>query len=500
MVKLNPFFVFSVALALTFPLHAKDQLDYRVGDKAAEDIVTPVQLTVVDPVATETLKDRESTRVPVVFRHNEHSAILVEDDVRATFAAARSNFVFLMHSSFHHTKLEEDAIASDQFDRLMASFRNRFKTFPLTRELAEQWARGEGGLVAQTTIIVRLREAMSQPIRQDNLTNAPKIGSQVRLVSVAADDQPISIEDAEKRGSNISKTNLLTLSRARIALSNRFAPAEEDYARFALRMLRPNTFVESDLTVQARARHVEPLLAADNYLPGQIIATQGQVIDRKVMAAISQLRERTAVGRLQQQVAQERTQTAQVQEQATLAKVEIAKVQERNRWLLYGFGATVVLLTLVVWRLARRRRPAATLMPATLSANMAVSVESGDANPWQQRALEAEARAERAHEAIRQGVFAQLREKIIGGLVTQRSGMLETQKSAAAEMAALEKRLNELHAPLQERLRTYEQRIADLEKALATKSNENRDLIKATIELMRKQLEAERAKDRLEYN
>ena len=59
----------------------------------------------------------------------------------------------------------------------------------------------------------------------------------------------------------------------------------------------------------------------------------------------------------------------------------------------------------------------------------------------------------------------------------------------------MERRLNELHAPLQERLRVYETRIADLEKALAAKGEENRELIKAKIEMMRKQLETERVQE-----
>ena len=67
-------------------------------------------------------------------------------------------------------------------------------------------------------------------------------------------------------------------------------------------------------------------------------------------------------------------------------------------------------------------------------------------------------------------------------------------------MAELERRLNELHAPLQERLRVYEARIADLEKALAAKGEENRGLIKAKIEMMRKQLAAERSRNHLEFN
>ena len=53
---------------------------------------------------------------------------------------------------------------------------------------------------------------------------------------------------------------------------------------------------------------------------------------------------------------------------------------------------------------------------------------------------------------------------------------------------------------LQERLRAYETRIAELEKALVAKGDENRELIKAKIVLIRRQLEAERSRNRLVLN
>jgi len=161
----------------------------------------------------------------------------------------------------------------------------------------------------------------------------------------------------------------------------------------------------------------------------------------------------------------------------------------------------------LVLALRRRREPA--MLPVVLSGTSTVpflsapgadSAVSAPGDSWQQRALAAEQKADRAHAAIRAGVLVQLKQKLLGSLVSQRGQMLETQRSAAAELAELERRLNELHAPLQERLRVYEARIADLEKALAVKGEENRELIKTKIQMMRKQLAAERSKDHLQFN
>ena len=139
------------------------------------------------------------------------------------------------------------------------------------------------------------------------------------------------------------------------------------------------------------------------------------------------------------------------------------------------------------------------LIPAAEAENL-----SANTLAWQQRALAAEQRADRAHAAIRAGVLPQLadwlKQKFVRGLVSDRSQMLDTQKSAAAEMAELERRLDELHTPLQERLHAYEKRIAELERSLAAKGEENRELLRAKIEMTRQRLETQRARNPLEFN
>jgi hypothetical protein len=468
----------TLLLATLLSASAKELTDYRIGDRIDADLVTPLPLMVVDPAATEALKEKESQRIPVLFRYDKSAAINVEADLREKYSLARSNFLFLMHSSFHHTRLEEEQIATEQFDKLIASFKKRDKIFPLTDQLASEWALGRDGLAEQIKVSARIRQAMEQPIRYDNLTNAPKIGSRVTLIPVRNLDEKIGLDDVA-RGQSIAKTNLLTMSRARLALREKFSGEEADAATFAARCLVENCFVETELTLAARTRHTEALFVADNYQAGQIIARQGQLVDRRIMAALSQLQEKTAAGRLQEQVAQQQGQVAQI--------------RESNRLLIAGLiGVATLLCGALAWFAFRRKAPES-LLPAVVQPgnNPAPSVET----EWQQRALAAEQQVAKAHEAIRSGVMAQLKDKAVSSLAAQRTDMLETQQAAALEMAELEKRLNELHAPLQDRLRAYEGRIADLEKALAVKGEENRELIRAKIELMRKQLEAERAKD-----
>ena len=76
------------------------------------------------------------------------------------------------------------------------------------------------------------------------------------------------------------------------------------------------------------------------------------------------------------------------------------------------------------------------------------------------------------------------------GLYSQRNALLETQRQAQVELAQLEARLVALQLP--DRIQAYEKRIADLEQELATRSGEVRELISATLLLMRQKLAQEK--------
>jgi hypothetical protein len=123
---------------------------------------------------------------------------------------------------------------------------------------------------------------------------------------------------------------------------------------------------------------------------------------------------------------------------------------------------------------------------------------------WQQRALMAELRAEQAQAAVTASLaphLAQaLKEALVQELAVQRKELLQAQQIAAMEIAQLTHHLDELRAPIQERLRSYETRIQELEKELAARNEENRELLKLKIEMLRNQVAIESTRNRLEFN
>jgi hypothetical protein len=231
-----------------------------------------------------------------------------------------------------------------------------------------------------------------------------------------------------------------------------------------------------------------------NYDAGQIVAHRGEIIDKKMMAAIDQLKQKAVVSQLEELQVKQQAAVGQLQQLVANDRAQGAQAAERVRWLIGALAGGVLILAIAVWQMARRRQ-AVSLLPATTT---------GGALEWQERALIAEQRTESLQTAARAGLIAHLSQwlsrVLTQRLISQRRLLLDTQGHAAAEMAELEARLERVQAPMKVRLAAYEHRIAELEKELAVRGEENRELLKAKIEMMRKQLEAERGKNRVEFN
>ena len=121
---------------------------------------------------------------------------------------------------------------------------------------------------------------------------------------------------------------------------------------------------------------------------------------------------------------------------------------------------------------------------------------------WQQRALTAEALADNQALLLRERLMPELTEfvkqSLVQGLAAQRDALLAMQQQALQSVVELESRLIALQAPLQERIRTYETRIGELEKDLAAQNVEMRELTRTILELMRKRLAEERSTETTE--
>jgi len=476
------FSILLIGLSLTWAATAKDLAGYRLGDRVEEDIVAPAALKVLDVEATTALKEKEAMRVLVILRYDPSVEADVEANVRDAFSNTRSNFIRAVERYYQRRQLDLADVAAPQFEIVRATFQRANKSFPVSTNLAVTWALGDSGRLEQTTALDRVRKIMRQPIRDQNAPARIKVTTRARLITVRDRDEELTAESIGNRGRTIQRTNAIALDRARRDLIAAFPAEESAVGKFAASFLQPNCRLEEELTEQLRAQQTETLAVLTEYQAGDVVARTGQLVDAKILSAI-------------QAVVEKRAEQA-LKESAALALIRSAEAREQIKWLSIAGGVITLVLAIVTWQWWRRRREAS-LLPVLAGAE-GLTAHSPEAAAWQQRALEAERRAERVQEAIRAGVMTQvssvLKEELVHGLITQRKELIEAQRAAAVEMEALEKRLTEIHAPLQDRLNAYEARIAELEKALAAKDEQNRELIKAKIALVRQQLELESAK------
>jgi hypothetical protein len=85
---------------------------------------------------------------------------------------------------------------------------------------------------------------------------------------------------------------------------------------------------------------------------------------------------------------------------------------------------------------------------------------------------------------------------VVGELAAQRRELIAAQQAATAELTELVRRLESVQTPLLERLRAYEQRIAELELELNNQSKDTIQLLEMKIEMTRRQLELDLSRAR----
>jgi DNA-directed RNA polymerase subunit RPC12/RpoP len=81
--------------------------------------------------------------------------------------------------------------------------------------------------------------------------------------------------------------------------------------------------------------------------------------------------------------------------------------------------------------------------------------------------------------------------RLVQALFAQRETLIDTQEEATQRMTELEERIAKAQVNVQGRFAAYENRIAELEKLLAAKEEENRELMRQNFQLAKKALEAE---------
>ena len=472
-------------------VRGKDLAAYRTGDTAEENISTPVALDVIDADATAARKAAEALKTPAIFRSYPNPTNAITRDFLAAFAKTRALFATNLQSALGGITDADATVASPGFAKFVATFNRKKIPFPISTELAGVWAHGDAGAAIQTRLLNSLLQMTHRPIRPDDPTNGVvpglALGETLRLAAVDSPQSELTLTDAEQRGKLVTLTSVTTLTRLRDLFRKNFPTTEQPLARGIGKFLRTNCELDAGLTRQARDRDTQQLVVVNHYDAGQVIVQRGEIIDAKRKAVLVQLDEKLMPSQLNAQLAAQREQLRAQLELAAAQKARDQNVnlqpqtppaRPNNDWLLVALAGISVVALMAFWIRARNRRR----MPSLLS-------------------VRAEKSIPQPHDYLQASLSPQiaqiLKEAVVQGLAAQRNELLQAQQAAAAEIGALVHRLDELKAPMQDRLRSYEDRIGELEKDLAERNEENRELLKLKIEMTRRQLEAERARNRV---
>lgn len=470
-------------------------LEYRVGDQAEADIVTPMRLVVFDPARTESLRQAEAQHISPVFRYLPATAQQSEASLRAAFTNAQERFTDGLERLFGHPlPLLNAEFGQQQYNEFFKAHREQNPDFPLTAQLAELWAFGDEGEVALERHVARLRRFTGSFVRPDALPASERLAADtVRLIVVNQLNAALTLALVDQQGRNLPRSNLVTLGKLQQDAQQTASANDRPEARYVASFLRANCILDQELTRQTWERRLEAINAADRYEAGQRIVQQGEVITAKTKLALDELQSRTAAQRIQ---ATADAEYSRVEAEAAQAQRAAEETLQINRWLLGGLGiAALVFVSLAIF-IFKRRRALLDARRRTGSSGHALVVRDAADEVWRERALAAEARAQKATAMLRTKMLPHMArwmmQEFMQRLLLQRRTILNDHQTAEREVAELAERLEHVHAPLEERLHAYEKRIAELEAELAAKGEQNQELIKARIETTRKKLDGGR--------
>ena len=500
-----PFLCLCVCWWICLPLQARELADYRVGDTAEADISTPVALDAVDANATTALRLIKSQQFPSIFRSYPDATNVMAHDFLTAFAQARTNFLTDLAIEFHSATVTEATIASGDFGRLVTVFGVENKNFPVTDDLAADWARGHDGQAIREKLLATLLWAANRQVRPDALPAGMVAGETARLVPVNNPDQKLTFETVQQ-GQLIPAASIMTVSNVQMIFRREFPAGQQLFARALAALLQPNCFLDAPFTQLTRGSAVYKVVVSDHFDAGDVIVRQGDTIDAKSKAALETLNTKllanppappvaaiAAIAAVKPQP-QPQPQTSPPPQPTRSAVTPAPTVMPtvartpalnpptpaavipavRHLGLILALaGISAASLLVAGWQYSKEQK---TKRMLALVAQVPLPLSNSGAKP-----------------DLTPQVALAVREAVQQELAMQRRELLLAQEAATNEIAALVQRLDELQMPMQERLQTYESRIQVLEKELALRNEENRELLKLKIEMVTHQLETERA-------
>ncbi len=416
-------------------------VSYLVGEMVKESLVASRKITVVDHVETDVQRENQSGKVPLVFRFNPNVSDQTVGKLSTEFVFAREKFLDAIEASFKTRTLTTNDFSKPRFN---TAYKSLLETaaFPVSKELAKAWALGDAKEEYLKELSRQLRLTTDQFIRLETLPALPKGGApQLRVLSATELDP--SAELLKQLSRLVRRTNTIMLWKARNNLLGSFPREERIVAKFLTNLVTANCIFDATLTGKMQAERTNAIWVVLSYDAGQVVVKAGEKVNAKTKAVLDELR-------------------------IFKPSVPAPRLKQILLWALAGLCG-ISAIAIGIGSFVRSGRNS-----------------SGPSNvlvlPGQQ-----------VNDDLRASLIPHLARglmnRLVRGLIAQRSELIRTQETGTEQLADLEQRLDQINNRLQTRQAVSELRIAELEKELAAAEEENRELIRAKIREARQNLE-----------
>ena len=525
--------IFSAWLALVPTSFSADDIPliplYQIGETAASDVLAPIAFSIPNPEETRRLKELETEQSPLVFRYIPEVGAEAEVNLAGTIARHRSRFMEHLQQSAKRPVLDEATVEHPSFARFVAWCQERDKSFPLTLSLARTWALARSDDLLVANLLEKLQATMSlficaEPAELKGATRS------FRVVEAKSLHASIALAQIQS-GQDYPADQLLTLEQARREVEGKFSGEQKAWGRFLMSFVRPTCAYDPGATRRYKEHRLSKIAATDFYQRGELIVSSGELVDARIKRALDLLHAKRLEQDARAALAQQRREKVD-SAVALLDRGFTGALAAAGRFVRSEYNPPVavgICLLLLLWlRQIRKKRmalrPADTKEPAyavvvnrnrqetifvpladAMSATSAPSEASGqlparfDFAPlpqngtWEEKVFAAEKRAEELMQLIRAGLAPHLAKDLMGQfvreLLSQRNQLMATQRVSESELTRLEGQFAALQEQLISRLSSYELRNTELEKELAERRKENRELIRMMMGLTRNQQE-----------
>ena len=504
---------------------------YDVGETAASDVISPIAFSIPNPEETKRLKEQETVQSPRVFRHLDKAAAEAELNLANAFAQQRARFLELMQQSAKRPVLDEATVEHPSFLRFVEWYQAREKLFPLDLSLARTWALGRSDEFILGTLIEKLQATMAAFICDEPL----ELADERRLVRIVRMKSPYASVSLSQTlaARDYAADDLFTLERAQNALELKFSGELQPWGKFLAGFVQPNCVYDATASRRFKEHRLSQIAIHDYFHPGDLIVASGEVVDARMKRALDLLRQK----RIEQDARAAAAQTRREKVDAAFALIDrgvTAAFTGIEKLVRSGYhvplAIAVCLLLLLYLRQVRKKRletpapdPAKEPVYAVVvnrnrqetifvPLSEAVATASGNCDTpapalpsrfefaalpekasWEDKVFAAEKRADELMQLVRAGLAPHLAKHLMSQfvreLMSQRNQLIQTQKVSETELNRIESQFATVQAELIERLSGYELRNAELEKELAEKRKENRELIRIMMGVTRNQQE-----------